>query len=382
MSEHELPRIIITTAGFGDGHNSAAYNLAAALETHAEAEVIDPCALGSPRINTKLRTFYRFITTHTPKIWHRIYKSVEKHDFSKEKFPFMKKPEASLHDIMLSFEPHAIVSTYPLYPYYVERSFAKGIPRIPVFTIITDSIEINGAWTNAPTDYFLVTDKFTKASLIATGVDERKVIVTGFAVHPRFTQLDTIRAFESGSKFKVLYFPTAKKPIIRRIMCAILDTKDAKTEITVVLGRNVRKLYDRVREIQLEYPGRVQIKGWTRRVPELLSTHHLVIGKAGGATVHETIAAACPMLIHHLVPGQEEGNLALLEKIQGGFYTETPEDVSNALTNILKDDATLWKNMKQNLTQYAKPAGSISAAQFIINKIENHNYNSKNDLPL
>jgi len=378
MSEQELPRIIITTAGFGDGHNSAAYNLAAALEQHAEAEVIDPCALGSPRLNARLRTFYRFITTHTPKVWHRIYRSVEKHDFSTEKFPFMRKPENTLNEIMLSFEPHAIVSTYPLYPYYVERSFAKGIPRVPVITLITDSIEINAAWRNAPSDYFLVTDKFTRESLIASGVDERKIVVTGFAVHPRFTKLKSIVSYDPKSAFKVLYFPTSKKPIIRRIMRAILDTKDANTEITVVLGRNVRKLYDRVREIQLEYPGRVQIKGWTRRVPELLTSHHLVIGKAGGATVHETIAAACPMLIHHLVPGQEEGNLALLEKIQGGFYTETPEDIRHALTNILEDDAALWKNMKHNLTQYAKPAGSISAAQFIIGTIENYNY----DLPI
>jgi processive 1,2-diacylglycerol beta-glucosyltransferase len=374
MSEPELPRIIITTAGFGDGHNSAAYNLAAALEQYAEAEVIDPCALGSPRLNARLRKFYRFITTHTPKVWYRIYKSVEKHDFSKEKFPFMRKPENTLKDIMLSFEPHAIVSTYPLYPYYVERSFAKGIPRVPVITLITDSIEINAAWRDAPSDYFLVTDKFTRESLIASGVDERKVIVTGFAVHPRFTKLKSIASYDHKSVFKVLYFPTSKKPIIRRIMRVILDTKNANTEITVVLGRNVRKLYDRVREIQLKYPGRVQIKGWTRRVPELLTSHHLVIGKAGGATVHETIAAACPMLIHHLVPGQEEGNLALLEKIQGGFYTETPEDIRHALTNILKDDAALWKNMKYNLTQYAKPAGSISAAQFIINTIENYDY--------
>ncbi len=378
MSEQELPRIIITTAGFGDGHNSAAYNLAAALEQYAEAEVIDPCALGSPKLNARLRRFYRFITTHTPKVWYRIYRSVEKHDFSKEKFPFMRKPESSLHEVMLSFEPHAIVSTYPLYPYYVERSFAKGIPRVPVITLITDSIEINAAWRNAPSDYFLVTDKFTRESLIASGVDERKVIVTGFAVHPRFTKLKSIESYDPQSAFKVLYFPTSKKPIIRRIMRAILDTKDANTEITVVLGRNVRKLYDRVREIQLKYPGRVQIKGWTRRVPELLTSHHLVIGKAGGATVHETIAAACPMLIHHLVPGQEEGNLALLEKIQGGFYTETPEDIRHALTNILEDDAALWKNMKHNLTQYAKPAGSISAAQFIINTIENYDY----DLPI
>ena len=35
--------------------------------------------------------------------------------------------------------------------------------------------------------------------------------------------------------------------------------------------------------------GRVRIIGWTRKIPRLLNSHHLVIGKAGGATVHEAI---------------------------------------------------------------------------------------------
>ncbi len=379
MTDNITPRIIITTAGFGDGHNSAAYNLASALVRKAEPEVIDPCALGSPRVNAKLSSFYRLITTYLPKVWQKIYLSVEKRDLSKQRFPFMRMPENILHDLILSFEPHAIVSTYPLYPYFVERSFTKGAPLVPVITIITDSIEINAAWRNAPSDYFLVTDKFTKESLVSSGVDDKKIVVTGFAVHPRFPDLKSIQTYDATNEaFKVLYFPTSKKPIVRRILRAILETKDADTVVTVVLGRNVRKLYDRVREIQREYPGRVEIKGWTRRVPELLSSHHLVIGKAGGATVHETIAAACPMLVHHLVPGQEEGNLALLEKIQGGFYTESPEDISNALTNILKDDASQWRSMKQNMSQFAKPSGSITAAQFILNTIEKH----RNDLSI
>ena len=381
MTESKSPRIIITSAGFGDGHNSAAYNLATALVNDAEPEVIDPCALGSPRINSKLRSLYRFVTTYLPQLWYKIYLSVEKRDLSNQKFPFMRKPEEILHELLQSFEPQAIVSTYPLYPYFVERSFQKGIPRIPVITIVTDSIAINAAWSKAPTDYFLVTDEFTKQSMVSSGIDEKKIIITGFAVHPRFINLKRIESYHPEEEFKVLYFPTSKKPIIRRILHAILDNKEAKTTITVVLGRNVRKLYNRVRELQQEYPGRVEIKGWTRRVPDLLSSHHLVIGKAGGATVHETIAAACPMLVHHLVPGQEEGNLALLEKIQGGFYTETPNDIANALTHILKDDAQEWKHMKKKMRQYAKPSGSITAAQFILNTIEQHK-NNQNDLPI
>ncbi len=371
MEHFNQQKILIATAGFGDGHNSAAHNLAKAFESIAEAEVIDPCAIGAPFTNNQIRKFYRFITTHTPQIWHRIYKSVEKRDFSKQNFRTMRKPERALKEFMLSFQPDAFVSTYPLYPYHAERAFQSGVPRIPVFTVITDSIEINAAWKKAPTDYFLVTDHFTKLSLAKQGIDEHKIIETGFPVHPRFTQLATISADDSIDPFKILYFPTAKKPTIRRIMRAILEADKEQIQVTVVLGRNTRKLYRQAREIQLEFPGKVEIKGWTRQVPELLSSHHLTVGKAGGATVHETIAASCPMLIHHLVPGQEEGNLELLEKIGGGYYESSPVEISRRIRELLENDAQQWRQMKRNLLRHKKPAGAITAAQFILNTIKN-----------
>jgi UDP-N-acetylglucosamine:LPS N-acetylglucosamine transferase len=43
----------------------------------------------------------------------------------------------------------------------------------------------------------------------------------------------------------------------------------------------------------------------------MMHENHLLIGKAGGATVQETIAAKCPMIINHVVAGQEEGNARL-----------------------------------------------------------------------
>lgn len=367
MIEKVLPRIIITTAGFGEGHNSAANHLAVALEPNAEVEIIDPCDRGAPWVNEQLRRFYRFITTHAPKTWAKIYRTTERHDFSKERLPLMKRPENALHELLLSYEPSAIISTYPLYPYFLERSFQRGAKRIPVFTVITDSIEINSSWRNAPTDFWLVTDALTKEKLISQGLAEHKIIVTGFAVHPRFQQLNTVPTDDDCTPFKVLYFPTSKKPTVRRFMRAILES--GNTEVTVVLGRNVRTLYDRAREIQLEFPGRVQIKGWTRRVPELLSNHHLIVGKAGGATVHESIAAQTPMLIHHLVPGQEEGNLALLEELQAGQLTETPEQVTDAISKMTAQQASGWRAMKQSLHDNALPCGATTASDFILKHI-------------
>ena len=48
MSLSRPPRVLIATAGFGDGHNTAARGLARALEGQAEPLVIDPCEEASP----------------------------------------------------------------------------------------------------------------------------------------------------------------------------------------------------------------------------------------------------------------------------------------------------------------------------------------------
>lgn len=360
-------RVQILSAGFGDGHNSAARALATALENRARPDIYDPCAAGAPRINEALRKIYRHITTHSPKLWHRIYRSTEAQDFSKKTLPFMRKPERALSQRLLEDPPDIIVTTYPLYPYFLDRHFEKN-PRIPIVTIVTDSIEINAAWRKAPTDFWLVSDDFTRETLIQSGMPEKRVIVTGFPVSPKFEKLEILSSEAPLDPFRVLFFPTARKPLVRSYMRAVLDSSP-QSEITVVLGRNVRKLYHPAREIKDAYPGRVRLVGWTTRVPELLCTHHLAIGKAGGATVHETLAACCPMLIHHLVPGQEEGNLALLQKIGGGQLTPGEDDVKAALAALLKDDGALWRQQKRQLAHHRKPAAARHAADFILGQL-------------
>ena len=361
--------IIILTAGFGDGHNSAARNLKIALDPYSKSLCLDPCALGSPFVNERLRNFYRHITTHAPWLWWKIYLTTEKQDFSKDSLPMMRKPEAKLEQLVKEHQPKVIVSTYPLYPYFLERIFKKGAEKVPVVTVVTDSIEINAAWRKAPTDYWLVTDARTRDSLIQQGLPESKVIETGFPVNPHFADLQPITADDSVKPFKALYFPTAKKPHVRRTAREILDAHP-DIRLTIVLGRNTRKLYSRAKEIKNRYPGKVTLRGWTKKVPELLTSHHIVIGKAGGATVHESLAASCPMLIHHLVPGQEEGNLNLLSHLNGGHLADKPGAIASHLREMLADDAATWRKMKRDLARCARPGSAHTAASFILNQID------------
>jgi len=364
-----MPRLLIITAAFGEGHNSAARNLALALDSlGAETRVCDPCMLAAPYSTQFFSHSYRYITTHLPKVWEKVYRSTDQCDFSRQRVPLLRKPERYLADLVEDFRPDAIVCTYPIYPYFLARTFAETGKPVPVFTVVTDSIEINASWLRAPTDRWLVTDPATKSAMENAGLPAEKIVVTGFAVHPAFAELEPVECADCCEPFRILYFPMAKRPFIRRHCRAMLDASP-NVKLTVVMGKSTRLLYSRAREIQLEYPGRVRLVGWTKRVPQYLNRHHLVVGKAGGATVHEAIAARCPMLIHHLVPGQEEGNLKLLEKIGGGDLANTPELLTEKISGMLANRGTGWRAMKQALATHGSNSGAIDGARFILQEI-------------
>lgn len=363
-------RILLCTAAFGEGHNSAARNLALALdEAGAETQVADPCLLGAPVSTRWLCKAYRFVTTRSPRLWYRIYLRTGDVDFSKQRMPLMRKPERKLGELIESWQPDAVVSTYPLYPYFLER-LLKNHPHPPrILTVVTDSIEINAAWLKCPTEEWLVSDPYTRDAMVRAGLPAARVVDTGFPVNPRFSRLLPVPEDDPCDEFRVLFFTTSRRLQVRRFARAVLEASP-HTRITIVLGKNVRHLWKKAREVRDRYPGRVKIKGWTRKVPELLATHHIVIGKAGGATVHEAIAARCPMLVHHLVPGQEEGNLQLLEAIGSGMLADTPETMRTAVTRLLSDGAASWRSMKIALARHGRATGAISAARRILDQCQ------------
>ncbi len=183
------PRILIVTAAFGEGHNSAARNLALALDAAgACTRVSDPCVIGMPRLTDLLSRGYRLATTHLPQVWAWIYRSTDRCDFSRQRGPVMRMPERSLAAMIEDFQPVAVVSTYPLYPYFLARIFAQSGKSLPVFTVVTDSIEINAAWLRAPSDWWLVTDPITRDAMIRKGLAAEKICDTGFPVHPGFAE--------------------------------------------------------------------------------------------------------------------------------------------------------------------------------------------------
>jgi len=109
-----------------------------------------------------------------------------------------------------------------------------------------------------------------------------------------------------------------------------------------------------------------EIIGWTEEMPRLLQSSHVLIGKAGGATVQETIAAGTPMIINQVVPGQEEGNARLIFETGSGVVATSPEAVTDEVQRAFANDEHLWREWFANIRQLGRPNASLDIARFIL----------------
>jgi processive 1,2-diacylglycerol beta-glucosyltransferase len=362
-----MPRILILTASFGEGHNTAANCIAAALREHPDTEVrvADVYLETVPRFTKVLQAGYGLAINKYPAVWSAIFDFLDKPGRLESTLPFAGKLREAVRRITEVSKPDVIISTYPLYAYLLKELRRRGHSpaQAPLFTIVTDSTAINSSWYRAGSECFVVADEETSAVLRHGGVEERLLKVLGFPVAPRLGSLKPLPPVIHGSK-RLLYLPSSR---IAHTLEVIRELKKLPlTEITIVTGR-LKGLHEALASSGVADGVRVHLIGWTDKIPELLCSHHLYIGKAGGAIVHEALAARCPVLVSHVVPGQEEGNIELLERHDvGRLAAHYPVALAASVEEVFSNDAATWKRWKSNLASLAKPSASRDIAEAVL----------------
>lgn len=364
--------VLILTAGYGEGHNSAARALAAAFGEHeaVEARLVDVFAEYAPAVNDWSRQGYLRLINRAPRLWGACYRWLDRSRAAPGLFRLMAGHARLLGRRLASERPVALCCTYPVYPWLLQQLRARqAVP--PVFTVVTDALTINSLWFRARSDRWFVTDPGSAEFLAQRGLPPAAVEVSGFPVGLAFADRPAgLRPPEGpGAVPRVLFMVNSgQTSAVPRTVRAILERTECA--LTVTAGRN-RGLQARLETLASSFPGRLQVLGWTDRIPELLMTHHVVVSKAGGATTQEAINALCPMIVSQVVPGQEEGNWELLRRHAAGARAETTDEICTVLRRVFAEDGTLWRSWRRQLATLARPDAArvisravLEAAQF------------------
>jgi processive 1,2-diacylglycerol beta-glucosyltransferase len=363
-----IPRILILTASFGDGHNSAARALASALAglagDAAEVEVRDLIREAEPFTSPALESLYRFAITHAPWGWHQFYRVAAHLPMDRDPLMVLSRVSTTLARTIRDRPPAAVLATFPLYAHQLQRLLSR--PAFPVFTAVTDSITIHPIWINGVTTTYFAPDEVSAASLRRSVPPDVAVLDTGFPVSPVFAEIPVQPAADPPRR--VLYFPATAKGVARRALDSLLRHTPPDLALTVVLGRHADRLGPVVDQCLAGFPGRpVEVLGWTDQVPRLMTSHDLVIAKAGGATTHECCAAGRPLVITKVVPGQEEGNAELVQRRRSGVHEQSPEQLGPLIARLSSPGE--WVRLRDAAWRHRRPAGARTAARHVLDHL-------------
>ncbi|MBL9113521.1 MAG: hypothetical protein JNJ83_00835 [Verrucomicrobiaceae bacterium] len=360
--------IWILTAGFGDGHNAAARGIRDAWSRQQPKVPVvmeDWLLRQKPLLSGLSMAAYREVIVHCPALWRLAYRRLE------------KRPEEALHPLLLEllrgpleddlvrFRPKAIVSTYPLYSSLLDALRQDGFPVPPLLTVVTDALSIHPTWVFSPSDRYAVIESKSAAELVRQGVEGSKISVTGFPVRLDYLEPKPARPSSPG----VLYLPSTPGSHVEETLGELDRSLPQGTRLTVVMGRHDRRLYHRMRRFVDNCSHvRLDVHGWTEQVPVLMRQHDLVITKAGGAIVHEVMAAAVPAIIDCVVPGQEEGNAQEIVDAGGAALSKSPQETAKLAAQWLSGPGQL-QLMLTALAKVSRPDAALRVVDEVLRMI-------------
>ena len=124
-----MTKLLILTAGYGEGHNAAARNLAAACETVAgpgSSFVVDLFALAQPKLNRAIRRAYLAAINGAPGLWNALYVWIDRHRVFPRHLWLLRSELRALTSLLARERPTVVCSTYPLYAFLLERLADTG----------------------------------------------------------------------------------------------------------------------------------------------------------------------------------------------------------------------------------------------------------------
>ncbi|MBP3255402.1 MAG: UDP-N-acetylglucosamine 2-epimerase [Clostridia bacterium] len=379
-----MKKVLIFYASYGGGHLSAAKSIKQYIDENYEdvqTTMIDCIKYINKALDSVTTAAYREMAKKAPWAWEKVYYKSKDGLVSKVSTTSNKIMAVKMAKLFREYKPDMVISTHPFSSQITSYLKQKGKTNCTLATVLTDFVP-HEQWTvgHKFNDLFFVSNNSLKDALVKSGVESKKIHVTGIPVSKRFLQkYDKSEIFNNfgliPDKKTVLFFGGGEYGLGKDKTIAILNTLADFEDIQVVAiaGKN-EKLKVAFEEIVAERKKEETIKvlPFTDKVPELMNIADLVITKPGGLTVSESLVSSLPLILINPIPGQEEENAEFLENAGAAIWIRKISDPKDVINSVLSNDKKL-NYMKENSVKLAKPNSTKNICEICFNRKENIN---------
>jgi processive 1,2-diacylglycerol beta-glucosyltransferase len=309
----------------GGGHKAAALaTVETARARGMSVELIDLFEVAPRVIGRTYVTAHLGGQTVAPRFYGSAYFAANRRDgaFEPVRRGFDHVVFSGLRKLIRSMDPRAIIATHHLPLVVLGRARRRGELSAPLIGVITD-YTAHACWAERGVDAFCVACPLARHELFLHGVRPDITYMTGIPVRAAFEAMPSVVAPSPGGPLRVLLtsggFGVGP---IKEIVQSFAGVRDV--ELTVVCG-SAKGSTSRVRAAAAQAQVNARVLGFERDMPARMAEAHVVVGKAGGLTVSETMASGRPMVIVGTVPGNELYNERLVVDGGAGFAANAHE---------------------------------------------------------
>jgi len=301
-------RIIVLYVAAGGGHRAAAGAVAEAARTRGlDVEVVDaleltPAWFARAYVGAHLRS-----TEHAPGLYGQGYAALDQRHAVVDgvRGAFDRAVGRGLLRYVAEQRPLAIIATHFFPREILGHARRTGALQIPVVGVVTD-YAAHAFWAEPGVDRFCAPAGRAARDLVRHGVSPDAVVATGIPIRAAFGAIPTLTPPAPGAPIEVLVtsggFGVGPMAEIVRSFSGVREAR-----LTIVCGDNATRVAE-ARRVAAEVGVHAEVVGFERDMARRVAAAHVIVGKPGGLTVSESLAAGRPMVLVGACPGQEMMN--------------------------------------------------------------------------
>ena len=236
------------------------------------------------------------------------------------------------------FRPTAIVCTHFLPAQLLATLILRGVVDAKTAVVTTD-YDFQGLWlTNAFHKLFVAREE-GRVELTAFGLPLDRVAATGIPIAAE----SNIAPERDASAPPMLLISAGAKggSYAEAVVRQTLHMRSAFTA-TVVCGHD-EALRRRIEQLVAPAGNRYRVLGFTTELPQLLRRADLFVGKPGGLTASECMAAGLPMVLVNPIPGQEVRNGDYLVEQGAAVRCNSAATIGWKIDEVLREPGRLQR---------------------------------------
>ena len=368
-TDDQRPRVLILTLHHGATHVRIAHALEKALlllRPNLKVEVVDALAHCTPWF----RAYYNSYEIPL-KYWPGLWNFIENHQFEGETsgpWWLYRLGSRPLFRYIEAFAPDVLIATeFGLGEIAVihKREFGGRYSLVG-----TETFFYGRPWAHPEVDLFVSYPGEVAAQIRSLGVPPEKILECGVVVDPAFNLCSDRSALRTRLRLQddlpmfLVNFGGSGKSKPREVVSELQKVQQPFQ--VVFISRRDESLRKELLRLTV---GRAhsRVLGWVDNMHEWMAAADILVSRAGGGIVAESLNCGLPILVFDAPPGNERRICQMIEECwHTGYGVMRPGELA-ARIDLLLAEAEELAQLRSNARRHAYPDASRIAAEAILN---------------